>query len=255
MIKHAFDPITTTDNSCSIINLTPLTRRAGIRSATWASPGVAELYRLSPAAPLPLDRHDLNELAWAVALTLNGQLPALTCPAIGGQLQLLEYSGFINGQREVQCIRLLLTTQLDHRGKPMLIISLPDEVLVPTSRRVLLVEDDPQIGGLLCRLLRRDGFEAIWLDRGINVVTVAEEQQPDVIVLDVDLPDASGITLGRQLKALASTQNIPFLFASGNYEARAEAMQLGARDFLEKPIELIQLPQRLHALFGASGAT
>ncbi len=91
--------------------------------------------------------------------------------------------------------------------------------------------------------------------RGNHVLTVAAEQQPDVIVLDVDLPDANGITLGHQLQSQVSTKLIPLAFSSGNYAGRAAALQLGARDFLEKPLELIQLPQRVRAILAAASAT
>jgi putative two-component system response regulator len=73
---------------------------------------------------------------------------------------------------------------------------------------------------------------------------------PDVILLDVDLPDLSGLELCRQLKAGPQTAHIPIVFCSGNDDARPRALLLGAADYFEKPPDLTQLAQRLNLLVG-----
>jgi CheY-like chemotaxis protein len=120
----------------------------------------------------------------------------------------------------------------------------------PRRPHLLVVEDDEDVAHCLRLGLDRKGFA---VDVALTAAAAQECLQrrlSDVILLDVDLPDLSGLELCRQLKAGPQTAHIPIVFCSGNDDARTRALLLGAADFFEKPADLTRLAQRLHVLAG-----
>lgn len=115
---------------------------------------------------------------------------------------------------------------------------------------LLVVEDDEDVAHCLRLGLDRKGFA---VDLALTAAAAQECLQrrlSDVILLDVELPDLSGLELCRQLKAGPQTAHIPIVFCSGNDDAWTRGLLLGAADFFEKPPDLTQLAQRLHMLVG-----
>lgn len=102
--------------------------------------------------------------------------------------------------------------------------------------RVLVIDDDPFARDLLERFLTREGFFADVATDGKTGLVLAREHKPDVIVLDVKMPDMDGWSVLSKLKSEASLANIPvvMLTMSDNQEL---SLALGAADFLPKPIE------------------
>src|ERR1035441_1930399 len=115
---------------------------------------------------------------------------------------------------------------------------------------LLVVEDDEDVADCLRLGLDRKGFTVDVAHTVAAAQECLQRRLPDVILLDVDLPDLSGLELCRQLKAGPQTAHIPIVFCSGNDDARTRALLLGAADFFEKPPDLTQLAQRLHVLVG-----
>ena len=113
------------------------------------------------------------------------------------------------------------------------------------SNLILLVEDDPDIATLLGAVLRRADFEHCWAATAQTGWQLALERSPAAVVLDIDLPDFSGIELCRRLKADSRTANLPVIFCSGCAEARHHALAAGGLDFLDKPDGIFDLPERL----------
>ena len=113
------------------------------------------------------------------------------------------------------------------------------------SNLILLVEDHPDIAALLGAALRQAKFEYCWAATAQIGWQLALERSPAAVVLDIDLPDFSGIELCRRLKADSRTANLPVIFCSGCAEARHHALAAGGHDFLAKPDEVFNLPERL----------
>ena len=123
-----------------------------------------------------------------------------------------------------------------------------DQPARPRRPHLLVVEDDEDVADCLRLGLDRKGFA---VDLALTAsAEFLKGRLPDVILLDVDLPDLSGLELCRQLKAGPPTAHIPIVFCSGNDDARTRALLLGAADFFEKPADLTRLAQRLHVLAG-----
>ena len=117
-----------------------------------------------------------------------------------------------------------------------------DQPARPRRPHLLVVEDDADVADCLRLGLDRKGFA---VDVALTAAAAQECLQrrlPELILLDVDLPDLSGLELCRQLKAGPQTARIPIVFCSGNDDARTRALLLGAADCFEKPPDLTQWP-------------
>jgi two-component system KDP operon response regulator KdpE len=103
--------------------------------------------------------------------------------------------------------------------------------------RILLADDDPTVQRAVQRVAADFGHEVVQVHRGTAVLSMAIEQKPDLIVLDIGFPDADGRDLLAQLKAEARTTKIPVLVWSARHDHESErriALSLGAEDYVEK---------------------
>lgn len=105
------------------------------------------------------------------------------------------------------------------------------------EKRVLLVEDEPNIVEPLAFLLRRAGFEVIVHSNGRLGLAAALSDGPDVVILDVMLPEMDGYEILRRLRADARAARLPVLMltAKGQREDRETALRCGADLFIRKP--------------------
>jgi putative two-component system response regulator len=121
---------------------------------------------------------------------------------------------------------------------------------VPVAARVLVVDDEPHITRLLSRMLAHDGYEVLTAETIAAAREVIDAQAPDVIILDVMLPDSDGITLCQRIKQNATTRLTPVVLMTGlnDDEVRIRGLEAGADDFLDKPIDTRVLVARVGAL-------
>ena len=100
--------------------------------------------------------------------------------------------------------------------------------------KIMLVDDDPITKTLLQTLLEMEGFKVVPWDLGTNVLETVHLEQPDLIVMDVNLNGLDGIEVLRELRADQKLQEVRIIMSSGmNYQE--ECKQGGANDFLLKP--------------------
>jgi two-component system response regulator PrrA len=114
--------------------------------------------------------------------------------------------------------------------------------------RVLVVDDDPAIGAALERGLRLEGFAVRLAPGGLLALEEVEESEPDVIVLDLGMPDLDGIEVVRRLRAAGRSMPICILSARDEVADRVGGLEAGADDYLVKPFALEELVARLRAL-------
>jgi len=123
-----------------------------------------------------------------------------------------------------------------------------------TGLRVLIVEDDPELRGVLRRGLEEEGFEPEAVATGGEVLTRADVLAPDAVVVDIGLPDADGRDVCQALRARGFSAPILFLTARDALVDRLSGFDAGGDDYLPKPFAFAELVARLQALLRRSGA-
>ena len=117
--------------------------------------------------------------------------------------------------------------------------------------KVLIVEDEQSISNFISMILTANGFDTIIVRSGEEALTMIASHCPDMIVLDLGLPDMDGMEV---LKSVRKWSNLPVVVVSArNHEHdKVEALDYGADDYLVKPYELDELSARVRALLRRS---
>jgi len=123
---------------------------------------------------------------------------------------------------------------------------------VSVSRIALLVEDDPDQRSLYSLMLRRRGWTTYEAATGAQADTLLNRVRPDVIVLDLMLPDGDGISLCRDWRADSARSSVPILVLTAltDPDTRIRALAAGADAFVSKPITPAVLTHQVEQLVG-----
>ena len=122
------------------------------------------------------------------------------------------------------------------------------------GQRVLVVEDDEGLRGVLDRGLREEGFVVSLAASGAGALSEVEAATPDVLVIDVGLPDTDGRDLCQALRARGIQTPVLFLTARDALVDRIAGFDAGGDDYLAKPFAFVELVRRLQALLRRGGA-
>ncbi len=102
----------------------------------------------------------------------------------------------------------------------------------------ILVVDDAAFMRMRCKkLLSQSGFDVIEAATGAQAVEVYKEDRPDVVLLDITMPDMDGLTALKELKKFDPDAKVAMVSAMGQQSVVMEALKFGARDFLVKPFD------------------
>ncbi|HRP74696.1 MAG TPA: response regulator transcription factor [Xanthomonadaceae bacterium] len=126
--------------------------------------------------------------------------------------------------------------------------------------RILLVEDDADLGDAIQRRFKRDGYAADWQRDGQSADEVLRYQSYDLVILDIGLPRRDGFSILRGMRARGDRTPVLMLTARSEIEDRVGALDVGADDYLSKPFDFRELDARCRALLRraqgiASGTT
>jgi DNA-binding response OmpR family regulator len=118
----------------------------------------------------------------------------------------------------------------------------------PLPMRILVIEDERQLAGHIARAMERHFHTASVCSDGLSGLAKALEDQPDLIVLDLGLPELDGVSVLRRLRAEHCPSRVLILTSRGEVEDRVKGLQAGADDYLSKPFSLEELIARVEAL-------
>ena len=122
------------------------------------------------------------------------------------------------------------------------------------SARILVVDDEPDIRFLLKDILEDEGYQVDIAEHARAANEIRSNSQPDLVLLDIWMPEIDGVTLLKQWKANAS-DNCPVVMMSGHgtVETAVEATRFGAYDFVEKPLSMAKLLSTVKAALTSTG--
>jgi two-component system OmpR family response regulator len=114
--------------------------------------------------------------------------------------------------------------------------------------KVLVVDDEPNIRDLLTTSLRFNGFSVYAVANGNDAVTAAEKGKPDIILLDVMLPDQSGFAVTKKIRSMGIDVPVLFLTARDETEDKVTGLTVGGDDYMTKPFSLDEIMARINAI-------
>jgi DNA-binding NtrC family response regulator len=111
--------------------------------------------------------------------------------------------------------------------------------------RVLVVDNEVEFASTLAERLRLRKIEAESIFFGEDTLPAVSRFQPDVIILDLDMPDITGLEVLSRVKKVDPAIEVILLTGHGSFEAGITGMELGAYDYLVKPVDLTQLMEKI----------
>ncbi|OFW29954.1 MAG: hypothetical protein A3H97_04000 [Acidobacteria bacterium RIFCSPLOWO2_02_FULL_65_29] len=133
---------------------------------------------------------------------------------------------------------------------PVDTVKAPPAATTPSRQRVLVVDDELAIRQFFGRLMSAAGYAVDFAVDGRSALEALAANAPDVVLLDVNLPDFSGFELCRRLRQDVATRLTPIIIVTGQgaREQRVEGLEAGADDFLTKPVDTAELLARVRSL-------
>ena len=119
---------------------------------------------------------------------------------------------------------------------------------------LLVVDDEPAILHAFRRVFREPDVQLLTAERAAEGIAIVRERNPDVVILDIKLPDMSGLDAFQEIREINSKLPVIFITGHGTTETAIEAMKRGAYDYLFKPLELSELRQIVESAFSIASA-
>ncbi|WP_415839431.1 response regulator transcription factor, partial [Nocardioides zeicaulis] len=116
------------------------------------------------------------------------------------------------------------------------------------QRTAVVVEDDGDLGDLISRLLDQAGFEVTVARTGADALALVRDTRPDLVTLDMSLPDIDGVEVCRQIRQVSDCYVIVISGRTAEVD-RLVGLEVGADDYLVKPFSMRELQARVAALF------
>ncbi len=114
--------------------------------------------------------------------------------------------------------------------------------------KILLVDDEPDVLDILSKRLEEEGFLTVRASDGNEGLRLTQEEKPDLVLLDVMMPNKDGFSMLRDLRLQEELRSIPviMLSAKGGMDFLLESQRMGAMDYMIKPIDFAELLKYIH---------
>jgi two-component system response regulator (stage 0 sporulation protein F) len=124
-----------------------------------------------------------------------------------------------------------------------------ERILVKQPKRILVVDDEENARIGLSRLLSKEGFLVESVSNGYEALNYLRQQEVNLIVTDINMPEMNGITFLKELNKSFPQSNVIMITAHGGVESYIEAMNLGAFEYINKPVKIEELKSILKKIF------
>jgi len=130
-----------------------------------------------------------------------------------------------------------------------------EDFRIPSNTRIALVEDEPDIAGLVASFLRKDGYKVDAYPAADRFLRSLQKHVPDLVLLDLMLPDADGFEICKLLKKNEAWSRIPIIIMTAKAEESDKilGLELGADDYVTKPFSFKEMASRIKAVLRRSG--
>lgn len=119
-----------------------------------------------------------------------------------------------------------------------------------TNQTILVVDDEQDLLDLIEYNLKKEGFDVLKAENGVEALKVAKENLPDLVLLDIMMPKMDGLEVCDKMRSDANLKHIPIIFltARGDEKTEVEGLDTGADDYITKPISTTKLISRIKAV-------
>jgi DNA-binding response OmpR family regulator len=130
-----------------------------------------------------------------------------------------------------------------------------EDIRIPSNTRIALVEDEPDIAGLVASFLRKEGYKVDSYPAADRFLQSLHKHVPDLVLLDLMLPDADGFEICKVLKKNEAWSRVPIIIMTAKAEESDKilGLELGADDYVTKPFSFKEMASRIKAVLRRSG--
>lgn len=116
-------------------------------------------------------------------------------------------------------------------------------------KRILVVDDEENARIALSKILSREGYDVASAGNGFEALTYLREREVELIITDINMPEMNGMVFLRELNKFHPASNVIMITAYGEVESYIEAMNLGAFEYINKPVKIDELKKIISKVF------
>jgi len=115
------------------------------------------------------------------------------------------------------------------------------------GKTILYVEDNPDNRSLIRRVLEAEGYAVLEAPSARNALSTLELRRPDLILMDINMPDMDGYTLTARIRAMPAYSRVPIVAVTANVMRgdREKSLEAGCDGYIQKPIDIDELPEQI----------
>ncbi len=122
--------------------------------------------------------------------------------------------------------------------------------MAESLKRILVVDDEENARIALSKILAREGYEVASAGNGLEALNYLRSRDVELIITDINMPEMNGMTFLKELNRTHPSSNVIMVTAYGEVESYIEAMNLGAYEYINKPVKVDELKKIIGRIFG-----
>jgi DNA-binding response OmpR family regulator len=128
--------------------------------------------------------------------------------------------------------------------------------MVSGTAKVMIIEDEPEAADLFAEMMRLSGFQVVKYLHGVSAIPAIAEEKPDVVILDVMMPEVSGLDVLRGMQNVPELAHLPVIVVSAMSMPSdiKEGLEAGASLYLTKPVGFLELKQAVERVLSGGAA-